>query len=455
MAKLDQTAVQIILFQACFVKMTIEKLENDQPNVEPDSSSVGDVTKEGAASDKPSTNLSIGQDGEGGDNGQDKPLEKISAQTMTLDVAYQSLEMVRKVNLQVEFGEQVDDNQCVECLRLERDSANATNRMAKSKIGKWMISRAKKKATQACLTCGTPVCNTHRSSDFGRQNIAICLGCAHLFSASHIMSHIVQESDHALRKQKVNHMLEVYDRSLLVLTYSRQFIDDVVVALQGNTQRHNMVGLGSSATGVISGGLGVAAACTILTPVGPPLLLASILFGGGATAVNAGSEAVNYRCEPNKMADRILTLYSFITGIAKLPATMDLEGSAKTDTEDGDDDHRANKPDRGQSRLHLSRAAMHTLKPLTAGALSAVSIVTEAREMRNTVEKIRAGNPCEKSERLRKIKDEISNLPHTDGLSPTYNLLLDRYQQQLATKENEDVGMKEEGVNVQSTPVAE
>jgi hypothetical protein len=42
--------------------------------------------------------------------------------------------------------------------------------------------------------------------------------------------------------------------------------------------------------GVLSGVLGVATAATILTPVGPPLLIASFLFGGSATAVQMSTE---------------------------------------------------------------------------------------------------------------------------------------------------------------------
>jgi hypothetical protein len=146
--------------------------------------------------------------------------------------------------------------------------------------------------------------------------------------------------------------------------------------------------------------------------VGPPLLLASILFGGGATAVNAGSEAVNYRCEPNKMADRILTLHSIISSIANLPDAMDNE-------EKTEEEKRAiyMTKEKTQKRLHLTRAAMNGLKPLTAGALSAISIVTEARELKNTVDRIRAGNPCDKAERLVGIRDEVDHLPKTEDLS--------------------------------------
>lgn len=172
------------------------------------------------------------------------------------------------------------------------------------------------------------------------------------------------------------------------------------------------------------------AACTIFTPVGPPLLLASILFGGGATAVNAGSEAVNYRCEPNKMADRILTLHSIISSIANIPTAMDQD-------EKIEEEKRANllRAERTQSRLHFTRAAMNGLKPLTSGALSAISIVTEARELKNTVDRIRAGNPCEKAERLAGIKNEVFNLPKTEVLSSQLWMIISRLQTSKADAE--------------------
>lgn len=171
------------------------------------------------------------------------------AQAMTLDVAYQSLEMIRKTNLLVEFGKEVEDDQCVTCLRAEHSSS-----VVKSKFGKWMS----KKAASPCLTCGLHVCSSHRSTDFGKQNITICSDCAHLFSTNYLVHHVMQEDDPAEKKSRLNSMLEVYDRALLVLLYSTQFIDEVVIALQGNTSRHNKIGLGSSATGVVAGGLGVA-----------------------------------------------------------------------------------------------------------------------------------------------------------------------------------------------------
>lgn len=350
---------------------------------------------------------------------QREDVQEMVAQAMTLDVAYQSLETVRKVNLQVEFGKEVDVNHCVPCLRAEHSS-----NIVKSKFGKWMS----KKAASPCLTCGSPVCKLHHSSDFGKQNITICSECAHLFSVNYLVKNIMQEEDPVQKRDRLNSMLEVYDRALLVLMYSTQFIDEVVVALQGNTSRHNKIGLASSATGMVSGGLGVAAACTIFTPVGPPLLLASILFGGGATAATAGSEAVNYRGEPNKMSSKILTLHSIVSCIARLPSFMDME--------EKEEEQLANtlKKDQDQTRLHWARTAMHGLKPLTAGALSAISIVTEAREMKNTVDKIRAGNQCEKAERLARIKEEVKNIPSTNDLSNQLSVIASRQQDRAETE---------------------
>lgn len=346
--------------------------------------------------------------------------EEITAQAMTLDVAYKSLEMVRQVNQQLEFREsEFDKNECITCKREEQNSLQKSQRRFKQ----W-ISR---KGTSPCLTCGTPVCSSHRSSDFSKQNIIICLDCAHLFSTEYIIEQIMNNHDEAIRKKLINGMLEVYDRAMLIFKFSIQFIDEVAMALEENTSRHNKVGLGSSATGVMAGGLGVAAAVTILTPVGPPLLLASILFGGSATAVNASSEAVNYRCEPNKMADRILTLHSVLVCISRLPAKMDMQ-----------EEHTDAMPEseNNQSSLHWTRTVMNGCKPLTLGALSAVSIVTEAREMKSTVDKIRAGNPCDKAKRLREIKEEAGNNIPTDILSSQMEVIINRPSQVGETNAN-------------------
>ena len=72
----------------------------------------------------------------------------------------------------------------------------------------------------------------------------------------------------------------------------------------------------------MSGVLGIAAAASILTPAGPPLLIASLVFGGGATSVQMGNEAMNYFSEPNKLADRIIALHGMTLSILRVTSTL-------------------------------------------------------------------------------------------------------------------------------------
>lgn len=309
--------------------------------------------------------------------------------SMELNVAYQALEHVRQANVAIEFGGQcIDDKQCVPCLR----ESNHPRR--------WVM----RQRAIPCLTCGTPVCSSHCCRDLSKENISICTACSKFFSFDFLVRAV--DDPYEDRRKLMNSMLDVYDRALLILRYSSQYIDQIATSLKHSTKRNNRIGFGSSATGLVSGITGVAAAATIWTPVGPPLLLASILFGGGATAVSASSEAVNYRSEPNKMADRIIVLHGMVHSISSLVMIYDDDnGTLPDNTKERDE----SKP----GARNWTRATMNALKPLTAGALSAASVVMEARVMQSTVQKIRAGNPCEKAETLKTIEREIERLPET------------------------------------------
>lgn len=359
----------------------------------------------------------------------EKAAQRRSSLAMELNVAFEALEMMRNVNLQVEFGESISPSQCTPCLRESRQNPDETPRQRR-------LRAFRGGKAVPCLACASSVCALHRSRAFNSENITICTECSHLFSPEAILQTIVEETvTEEDRKKQHNFLLEVYDRTLLILKYSIQYIDEICEALEINTRRNNQIGLGSSGVGVLSGVMGVTAACTIFTPVGPPLLLASVLFSGSATAAAAGSEAVNYRCEPNKMADKIIALHAIITSISRVPATFEIMKSAKEEEEEKleekeDTEHdKANNGNSGNSRyLHLSRVGMNALKPLTAGALSAVSIVTEGREMRRTIGKIRAGNPCDKVETLRSIKEEVQVLAPTNEIGHQLTTIIDSLQ---------------------------
>eukprot|EP00980_Cylindrotheca_fusiformis_P008435 scaffold1784_cov116-Cylindrotheca_fusiformis.AAC.15 len=369
-----------------------------------------------------------GEVGEVNETKQQLVEEEIIAQSMSLDVAYTSLETIRQVNLQVEFGRSLEPSECIPCLREAKDKPQ----IQKNRFRTWVSERTASKAA-ACLTCGAHVCKSHRSPAFSKQNIPVCLECAHLFSIDYMMKHIIHAEDDSpdVRRKKMNNMLEVYDRALLVLTYSIQFVDEVAVALEENTTRHNRVGLGSSATGVVSGGLGVAAAVTIFTPVGPPLLLASILFGSGAAAADAASEAVNYRCEPNKMADRIITLHSIINSREESTCAA-LEKNSYERLEAA---HRWSSIRRiyldgsPRNEKYRSVSGVRTNHEVQLIIIRSCLTQSELPFLTETVDKIRAGNPCDKAEQLKVIKQEASMLPKTEDLSVQIGSAIKRQQE--------------------------
>uniref|UniRef100_A0A7S1V4T1 Uncharacterized protein n=1 Tax=Grammatophora oceanica TaxID=210454 RepID=A0A7S1V4T1_9STRA len=253
----------------------------------------------------------------------------------------------------------------------------------------------------------------------------------------------------------------MYDRAVLLLKFSSQFIDDIALALEQSTERQNKVGLGSSSVGVVSGALGIAAACTILTPAGPPLLIASLLFGGSATAVQTGTEAMKYYSEPNKLADRILALHGMVgsilsttsyirdhtlvpyldNAIAKdrpmakqvqqtqkkaMTVGMRVGGNAATGMASFGASFAAQEgavAGRFMSRAGTNLARTARFARFAGGALSAACLVLEARELNKTMEQIKQGNPCEKATALRKIKAELNKVPSTsvvDGMCQCY-----------------------------------
>ena len=169
--------------------------------------------------------------------------------------------------------------------------------------------------------------------------MTVCIHCAPLFGLDFIVDLIQNgDADPDYRRRKVDQVVDSYDRAIIVLKYLRQFIDSTCDELEQTAVRDNKIGLGSSATGLVSGvtGLTVAAihfaamssavsivaAATVLTPVGPPLLLASIALGGTAAAASSGSEAVSYYSEPNQLANRIVALHELVHSLLKVTVTL-------------------------------------------------------------------------------------------------------------------------------------
>jgi hypothetical protein len=269
--------------------------------------------------------------------------EKVLAISMELNEAFMALENMRKANLEVEFGGKAIPNislfhqYCRTCLYSQKQRQDAYlskhgDLTARRAFLKNAMNRLKSRQRHPlCLVCTSPVCSKHCCKDFSKEKITVCGSCAPLFTMDFVVE-AFSNREEARRQECMMHVIDSYDRALLMLKYSSQFIDEIADALETNARKTDHVGLGSSMFGLTSGFTGVAAvaahlsvAAAILSPAGPPLLVASILFGASAAAASTGTEAINYYSEPNRLANKIIALYDLVHSL--LGVTMVLKDS--------------------------------------------------------------------------------------------------------------------------------
>ena len=115
-----------------------------------------------------------------------------------------------------------------------------------------MMDERQKANTQPCLICASPCCSTHSSSNFRKEGITVCLECERLFELDFIVD-CVSTPDATERAKHIDHMIDCYDRCLLLLQYSAQYIDQIALSLEQNQEQRNKIGLGSSGVGAFSG----------------------------------------------------------------------------------------------------------------------------------------------------------------------------------------------------------
>jgi len=336
------------------------------------------------------------------------------------------------------------------------------------------------KSHPACLTCGHPVCGKHRSSTLSTSNIRICQPCAYLFELDFLVDVITTTaSNEAECRKKVDEMVYFYDRAKLLLLFTSQYTDQIAEALEHSTVRSNKIGVGSSATGMVSGMAGVVGCGALLFPpvaaVGIPLLISSLVFGGAATAAQTGDAAVQYFSEPNKLADKMVTLHGMMLSLLRVSEVLSC-GLLKEHADlDGDADDRrkalageinellekhgvtttkgvkglrtavvggavaaeaaaagaeisatsivstgatvAGRSSRFFGRVGTTAASSARFIPIAGGLLSAACVVVEGKELKKTVSKINEGNPCAKAEQIRSIRDEMDRFPDSSVIA--------------------------------------
>jgi hypothetical protein len=394
--------------------------------------------------------------------GNDKTLE-----FQKLEQAYKNLEDMRKLNLEIacqEAGISVCDfKMCSACL--------LSNPQNPKKRGGFAS-----KAPPPCLTCGTPVCKNHSSPAFRRENIPLCLSCESLFGMSFI-ERVLTASNDKERRKLIDQLMEVYDRALLMLRYSAQYIESVAEALEESQKRQHRVGLGTSSAGIVSGVLGIVSAATILTPVGPPLLIASFVFGGTATLSQTGSEIKHhYFSEPKRIADQMFGIHGVLVNILRIASAIRdavLRDHVRSDlynpkannlllvNNNNDEQNTLEEVLAKNSTTILasattigsvttigagsmavvagfegataeasivaanarffsrgSTAAMQSLNfaRFAGGTLAACTIVIEAKSLKDTLQSMQQGSPCEKAQKLREIGASLDQFPTTQAL---------------------------------------
>ena len=210
-----------------------------------------------------------------------------------------------------------------------------------------------KRPPNSCLTCGHPTCKLHISKSFSTHHIHICKPCAYLFELDFLVDVIDRAADDAERdqsnnnnnnnnnnndmqtcQQKVNQMIDCYDRAKLLLTYTSQFAPEISRGLQSRTAKSDKIGVGANASGIVSGITGIVGASALLFPpaaaAGVPILIASLVFGGGATAVHTGDyAAVKYWSEPNILADKMVVLHGMCLSLLRVVEVLSFGLSRK------------------------------------------------------------------------------------------------------------------------------
>lgn len=341
-----------------------------------------------------------------------------------------------------------------------------------------------------CLTCGHPTCTTHSSSAMSKRSVTICQSCAYLYELGYLVQNIASAaaSSNPLAEcqQKVNDMIDCYDRAKLLLEYASEYAEEIAAALESNTARSNKIGVGSSASGIVSGITGVIGCGALFFPpvavAGFPLLIASLVFGTGATTVSMGDASVRqFFSEPVRLADKMFALHGMVLSLLRITDVLRNGLSSSSDgplltvscsRDDMNEFNDEKKEERkspqsasvgkdavdtngvtssvastefsvagstksssssvvGRSTRYLGRvcttaSSSISFIPIVGGVLSGASIYFEGKELKRTLAKISEGNPCAKAERIRSIKDQLGMLPDSKTIAAECRSLLEQ-----------------------------
>ncbi|KAL7504247.1 hypothetical protein ACHAXN_001931 [Cyclotella atomus] len=237
---------------------------------------------------------------------------------------------------------------------------SSTNTLRETKSKRNLLKRT----PSTCLTCGHPTCHKHISNTFS-NHIQICHQCAYLFELEFLVDVIAQATEEVEAaadqdsndnkanhhkssnnntqsscQHKINSMIDCYDRAKLLLTYTAQYAPDIASNLQSRTAKSNKIGVGANASGIVSGITGIVGAGALLCPpvaaAGVPILIASLIFGGTATAAHTGDYVgVKYWSEPNVLADKMVVLHGMCLSLLRVVEVLSYGLKLKSSSSSG------------------------------------------------------------------------------------------------------------------------
>lgn len=417
------------------------------------------------------------------------PDEAASCTLEQVKINLKAMEDMRKLNLEVELlqtrgiavpnaSANNESNEqsalwhkccCSACLLSGKGECGFTTNDVRLKIQGFFV--------KPCITCGAPTCPKHTSKlklSASPQLNPVCTDCERLFTLHFVVD--VLTASPAERPTLISRLVAAYNRSwtlfqLYYVHYNAAFNEDchmLADALHESQIQCHQLDVGGSSAGVLSGALGIAAAATVAVPVvGTPLLIASLILGGGAAAVQTTNHILHqHHFEPYQRACHILSLHSILQSILKVVQTLrdalvhdQIRTSAVplVDVEPLSElrrDHTQQALINGFAVGRCSLAGVELVTAITAadasgvagatlvadvlpaanlarfagGALSAATVLVEAHVLTSNLQALRNGSPCAMAEALRTL----------DGRFPTAQRLnseCQSYLQSLARRE--------------------
>ena len=386
---------------------------------------------------------------------------------MELNVAYESLESMRRHNVQVACREKgircLHVDHCVTCLLGRRPITSPSNPFFRF-CDFVEDSIAPLCKSPPCLACGNPVCRKHCGPSTTANTATICASCDSLLCMDTVLTVLTQKGPD--RQQCLAQLVTLYDRCRLLLVST---LPSTAQALRDAQGPYNRVGLTTGSAGLAAGVVGCLAAAAIGTPAGPPLLTASVVLGGSATLTATAADVHHHHVQGGAVAERLLALYALVTRIrdvmetvaeaverdaqqAETPSTsttksiptaapamlppLDPTAVASTATRTAghwaaDWASRAGPTVAKQSRV---------MGVLAGGALAAVTVVLEALTVRAIFTNICGGDPCAVADRLRAMEDAVLHeFPTTAALEQQSQQCIDTLERRQRALTREEV----------------